>query len=177
MATSPGNGVYMKKMRKQLLVLLLLLGSFGAGAQEIRRWKLADMEAAIRNTTRPTIFNFWATFCKPCIEEIPHFQELQKKYAADGVELVLVSLDMPELYPQKLQAFMKKRKFTAPAAFLDESNADLFCPAVDASWSGAIPATLFVNHTRGYRFFIEEPLKKERLEAEIRKMVGKEVDG
>lgn len=142
-----------------------------AKAQDIPKWKLDALKAAIKNADRPTIFNFWATFCKPCVEEIPYFQQLVKKYDSAGVKLVLVSLDMIELYPEQIRSFAIKQKFTAPIIYLDETNADLFCPAVDESWSGAIPASLFINNKTGYRKFFEEQLSKEKLEKEILSMI------
>lgn len=116
----------MKKLSKYFFVFFLL-ASLHTKAQEIQKWKLNDLTSAIKNAQAPTIFNFWATFCKPCIEEIPYFQELVKKYEQKGVKLVLVSLDLPEAYP-KIKNFAAKRQFTAPIFFLDETNADLFCP-------------------------------------------------
>ena len=143
-----------------------------AQAQEIPKWKLADLQTAIKNADKPTIFNFWATFCKPCMEEMPYFLQLAKKYDSAGVRLILVSLDMREAYPSKIKAFATKRKIRAPIKFLDETNADLFCPAVDKSWSGAIPASLFINNKTGYRKFFEDALSKEKLEKEIRAMIA-----
>lgn len=141
-------------MKNKILLLILLLGfALNVHAQEIPKWKLADLEKAIANAEKPTIFNFWATFCKPCIEEIPYFQQIVKKYKSAGVQLILVSLDVPEAYPTKIKSFAKKLKFTAPVKFLDETNADLFCPVVDSAWSGAIPASLFINNKSGYRSF------------------------
>ena len=64
-----------------------------------------------------------------------------------------------------------KRKFTAPIKFLDETNADLFCPAVDENWSGAIPASLFINNKTGHRKFFEEQLTREQVDKEIRDMI------
>ena len=125
-------------------------------AQEIPKWKLTDLQAAMKNAEKPTIFNFWATFCKPCIEEMPYFQELVKKYDSVGVQLILVNLDVQQAYPSQIKKFATKQNITAPIVFLDETNADLFCPAVDPSWSGAIPASLFVNNKTCYRKFFEE---------------------
>ncbi|MGZ5286183.1 MAG: TlpA disulfide reductase family protein [Flavisolibacter sp.] len=156
-------------------MILVLAFCLMAGAQKpvIEKWKVEDLQAAIRNAESPTIFNFWATFCKPCIEEIPWFEQLVKKYENDGVKLVLVSLDFAESYPKKIADFAAKRKFTAPITFLDETNADVFCPAVDESWSGVLPATLFVNNATKYRSFHEEQIKKDKLEEEIRKLIRK----
>ena len=55
--------------------------------------------------------------------------------------------------------------------WLDETNADYFCPKVDAKWSGAIPATLFINNKTGYRKFIEEQISHDKLKLEIRALL------
>ena len=119
------------------------------------------------------VLNFWATFCKPCVEEIPHFIKTANKYKDRGLKLLLVSLDLPAQYPVKLKAFAKKHQFNAPLAWLDESNADYFCPKVNPKWSGAIPATLFINNKTGYRNFVEEQIPHEQLKIEIRAILKK----
>ncbi len=161
----------MKKVSKGLIVAVMILAAANVNAQEIKLWKLADLEAAMAKADKPTIFNFWASFCKPCIEEIPYFQQIAKKYDTAGVQLVLVSLDMKELYPKKIAAFAKKFKFTAPIVFLDENDADKFCPAVDKKWSGVIPASLFVNNKNGFKSFYEDQLSKTQFENEVKKML------
>ena len=160
----------------KLILTAILIFSFAftnANAQAIPKWKLDDLKVAISKADKPTIFNFWATFCKPCVAEIPYFQQLAKKYEKEGVQLVLISLDLSEAYPKQILSFAAKYKFTSPIKFLAETNADLFCPAVDESWSGAIPASLFVNNKTGYRKFFEEQLSKEKLEKEIQAMIKK----
>ena len=157
----------MKQINKIILLFVFAFSLTSANAQEIKKWKLQDLEAAIKNSDTPTIINFWATFCKPCIEELPYFQETAKRYNSAGVQLILVSLDLPQAYPKKISAFAIKNKIKAPIAFLDETNADLFCPKVDQNWSGAIPASLFVNNKTGYRKFFEDQLSKEQVEKEI----------
>jgi thiol-disulfide isomerase/thioredoxin len=161
----------MKTLYKIFFIAALVVSFNQAVAQEIPKWKLYDLEAAMKNAEKPTIFNFWATFCKPCIEELPYFQELVKKYDSAGVQLILVSLDLPEAYPARIKKFAVKQNITAPITFLDETDADLFCPAVDAKWSGAIPASLFVNNKTDYRKFFEDQLSKAHLEKEIMEMI------
>ena len=156
----------------KIFLALTLMFSVTTGAQTIQKWKIADLEAAIKNADKPTVFNFWATFCKPCLEELPYFQQLVKKYEKNGVKLVLVNLDLPSAYPKKIKDFSVKRKITAPIKFLDESDADVFCPKVDESWSGSIPATLFVNNKTGYRRFHEEQMSKAAFEQELRALIS-----
>lgn len=165
----------MKKLTKFFFFVVLLCGCLCSQAQTIPTWKLNDLQSAIADAKQPTIFNFWATFCKPCIAELPHFQAVANKYQEQGVKLVMVSLDLKEAYPKTVGSFVKRLKLTSPVVFLDESNADLFCPVVDSSWSGAIPASLFVNPKNSYRKFFEEEMSKEKLEAEIKRMLGKEL--
>jgi len=160
----------MKTIYRLLFVAISVVSLNAATAQNIPAWKLKDLQAAMQSD-KPTVLNFWATFCKPCIEEMPHFQEMAKKYKDKGVEVIFVNLDAKELYPQKLQAFLTKRKITGNITFLDETNADLFCPVVDEKWSGAIPATVFINNKKGYKKFFEEQMTKEQLEKEIKALI------
>jgi thiol-disulfide isomerase/thioredoxin len=162
----------MMKTINKIFIALLLLVATNAGAQSsIPKWKIADLEKAISTSDQPTVINFWATFCAPCVKEIPYFQQLVKKYDSAGVRLLLVSLDLPEDY-KKIAPFAQKRGFTAPIVFLDESNADMFCPKVDPKWSGALPASLFINNKTGYRSFYEDGLPKDKFEAELKKLIA-----
>ena len=162
----------MKKLFKSFIFLLLAFNTVNVTAQKISVWKSTDLDSFIKQTYKPTIINFWATFCKPCIEELPYFQQAAKKYDSAGLRLVLVSLDLKEAYPKKIQSFANKIKITSPLFFLDETNADIFCPIVDKSWSGAIPASLFINNKTGYRKFFEDQLSEKQLEEEIQKLLG-----
>lgn len=158
-------------MRKWVFIACSLLGTMISGAQEIKSIKAADLEKIIAESNTPLIINMWATWCKPCIEEIPYFLEEVKDHQKDSLTILLVSLDFKEDFPVEIAAFVKKRKFKAPIVWLDETNADYFCPKVDAKWSGAIPATLFINNKTGYRKFAEEQLSHEDLKKEIKALL------
>jgi len=149
----------------KILVLLLLIG-INTYAQEIKKMKIAELETYIRQSDHPLVVNFWATFCVPCVKEIPIFQEVVAKYKT--VELLLVSLDLPAYYPAKISSFAKEKKFTATIIWLNETNADYFCPRIDKKWSGAIPSTLFINNKTKYRRFFERELKEAEVEENVR---------
>ena len=161
------------KMIKSISILFLLLAGTCLKAQTIQKWKLKDLQSAIKNAKKPTVFNFWATYCVPCIKELPHFKDLADQYKNEGVTLILVSLDLPEAYPNKIQTFAKDHNMNSMIVFLDESDADLFCPIVDKSWSGAIPATLFINPHTHYHKFLEDEISKEKFKLELEAMLGK----
>ncbi len=163
----------LKIQLKQGLLFAGILFLFGTcSSQSISKWKITELEEYIKRSEQPVIVNFWATYCVPCIKEIPYFHEMVKKYENTGIKLMLVSLDFEESYPEKIKSFAIKRKFTAPIVWLDETNADYFCPRIDSSWSGVMPASLFVNNKTGYRHFIESEMTKEELESEILKMTS-----
>ncbi len=155
------------------IACLLLLGSLAGRGQEIRKIQITDLEQVISDSKTPLIVNFWATFCVPCIEEIPYFQSQVKAHEKEKVQLLLVSLDLPEKFPAGIRSFAVKRKITAPIVWLNETNADYFCPRIDEKWSGAIPASLFVNNATGYRQFYEEQLTEAELKEAIRAMLVK----
>ncbi len=160
----------------QLGILLFVFMTFfsckQASSQDIPTWKINDLEGFIKEANQPVVINFWATYCVPCIKEIPYFQEVVKQYKDKGVKLLLVSLDFKESYPDKISVFADKRKFNSPIVWLDETNADYFCPKIDKAWSGVIPATLFINNKKGHRSFFEEEMTKDKFESELKKILN-----
>ena len=143
-----------------------------AFSQTIRKVKVTEVEEYVKNSDHPIVLNCWATWCAPCIEEIPYFMETVKKYSDQKVELLLVSLDFASSYPTKIQEQIKKKKFDATFLWLNETNADYFCPRIDPKWDGTLPSTLFVNPKTGYRQFFGRPLTDRQIELEVKKLVG-----
>ena len=79
-----------------------------------------------------------------------------------------MSLDLPTFYPARIAAFAKKNNYNTNIVWLNETNADIFCPMIDKKWSGAIPSTIIVNNKTGYRKFIEDQIKPADFEASIK---------
>lgn len=168
----PGAGGIDVQLRKLIFISLFFVSCAHSESQPIEKWKVTDLEEYIAESDGPVIVNFWATYCVPCIKEIPYFQEVVKKHQDDGVKLLLVSLDFREAFPDKISTFANKRKFTSPIVWLDETNADYFCPKIDSQWSGVMPATLFINNKKGHRSFFEEEMSEAKFEAELKKMLN-----
>ena len=156
-------------MIKRFAIFIIAL-SFAtiSKSQNIPKMKMADVVRSFSNTSDTVyVVNFWATFCKPCVGEIPGFIKMANKYAGQKVKLLLVSLDLPDYYPAKIRSFVKKNHFNTNIAWLSETNADIFCPMVDQKWSGAIPATIIVNGKTGYKKFFEDEMNTEQFEKEL----------
>ena len=153
-------------------IFLFLLGRPPAPGPVVQKMKITDLESYIAGSDHPLIVNFWATFCAPCNKEIPYFQSTVERYAGDRVELVLVSLDLPDCYPQRIASFVEKSGYKARFVWLNETDADYFCPKVDARWSGGIPSSLFINNKTHYRRFFDRQLTEPQVEVEIKKMLN-----
>ena len=141
-------------------------------APAIQKIKITDLESYIATSDHPLIINFWATFCEPCVKEIPYFQSAVARYKDQRVELVLVSLDLPDYYPDRIASFAQKRDFKARILWLNETNADYFCPKVDPRWTGGIPCSLFINNNTHYRRFFDRQLTEGQVEPEIKTMIA-----
>ena len=157
-------------MRVLFIFCTLLFTTLAFG--QVKKVKITDVEAYIQNSTHPLLVSFWATWCAPCVEEIPYFIETVKKYKADSVELVLVSLDFPNAFPIQVNRFVKQKKYDATLFWLSDTNADYFTPKIDSTWDGAIPVTLFVNNKTGYRKFFHRALTDRQVELETAKLTG-----
>ncbi|MEX0287586.1 MAG: TlpA family protein disulfide reductase [Flavobacteriaceae bacterium] len=110
------------------------------------------------------VINFWATWCAPCIKELPYFERVGQEQAGT-VEVTLVSLDMPGMWKKQLLPFIEKKKLQSTVVVLDDPKQNIWIPQIDDNWSGAIPATLI--YTKNQRRFYEKPFTYEELVAEI----------
>lgn len=164
--------------------LVFLLSGFMASAQtfkhevpvalKIYEWESVQVRSYDFNSFAPYlnrndqftyVINFWATWCLPCIKELPHFESLNQKYKDKNVKVILVSLDMPKKVESSLISFIKKKKLQSEVIHLDDPDANAWIEKVDKNWSGAIPATVIYNATT--RKFYERSFTFEELENEL----------
>ena len=111
------------------------------------------------------VVNFWATWCAPCVKELPYFEELEAEFKDQNIDVLLVSLDFPNKKDTKLLPFLKKKNIKSKVVLLDDANEDVWIQAIDDSWSGALPATLFYNKKN--RKFFEQSVTRETLHKEL----------
>lgn len=150
--------------------LMVLLAFSVASAQEVEVIKYPQLEKLIKQKDKKVkVINFWATWCAPCIKELPHFEALQKAYPTEELEVFLISFDDVEKLDSKVKPFIRKRKINSTVKLLDETDYNAFIDKVDPRWSGAIPATLIIA-ANGKRKFVEGELTREELDKLIQEI-------
>lgn len=140
---------------KLLLLALLLFSSGFIFAQKITVVDFDQLQPrlSIENDTT-YIVNFWATWCLPCVKEMPAFQQLHDEYSNERVGVLLVSLDFVKHIDSRLIPFIEKHKLTPEVIVLNDPDANAWIDKVSPDWSGALPATLIFN--RNFRGFYEQ---------------------
>lgn len=137
-------------------------------ADDLLRWK---------NTANDTVYviNFWATWCAPCVAELPAFEQLHREYAGKKVKVILVSNDFKKHVDTKVKPFLEKKQLQSEVVFMDEPTPNTWITRVNADWSGAIPATLIVAKGRGVELFFEKQLSYKQLRRAVRSALRKKV--
>ena len=144
---------------KRFFILLVFFISKISFSQIISVVKIADLQKRINVESDTTyIVNFWATWCAPCVKELPDFDSIQIAYKDKNVKVLLVTLDFLEDLENKVIPFVKRKNVTSEVMLLDEVNGNYFIPKISNDWTGAIPATLILNKKKDKRFFFENKL-------------------
>lgn len=135
-----------------------------ANGQEAELIKLDQLKNLIESKSEHIkVINFWATWCAPCIKEIPLFEKLGQERA--DVKVILVSMDLDlDPDPEKVHKFIARKKLQSRVLILDAVSPNLWIDQIEKEWSGALPATLIVNGKTGQRKFVEEELHEGELE-------------
>ena len=91
----------------------------------------------------PMLVNLWATWCGPCVAELPELVEMNRMYRGRGFRLATISLDEPGKKDEAL-AMLEKHHVAALNYHLTLDNRDAFAEALDKEWPGPVPYTMLI---------------------------------
>lgn len=142
-------------------LLVILISSGSLEAQQIQSYSFQSLDEKIQQESRQqtVLVNFWATWCKPCIKELPYFESLSEDQEVNNLKVLLVSLDMEKARAVK---YAEKNQLQSEVLYLDEVDFNAWIGKISPEWSGAIPATLMVSPA-GKRAFYEGSFTRDEL--------------
>ena len=131
---------------------------------------LRDLQnRTMKNNDTLYVVNFWATWCKPCVHEMPYFEAAAEKFKTEKVKFVFVSMNSPKEVGQ-VKTFINQNQVKSDVLLLNAGNPNIWIDAIDSSWSGAIPATIMYKHGKTALFY-EGEFTQHQLDSVIQKQI------
>lgn len=158
------------KTKNNIVLLALFIGSFAFAQKTPSVYKIEDLLKRIHNASDTVyVVNFWATWCKPCVQELPDFEKLGQETVNTKTKVLLVSMDFKENLKDKVEPFLKKNNYRTECVLLDEIDGNSFINKLNPKWSGAIPATYITKQNKKQEEFVEKKLHYEELKTILEK--------
>jgi thiol-disulfide isomerase/thioredoxin len=155
----------MKKTALFLMTILLCINALSQSNKiEVKDYNGLKPYLSNRSDT-VFVVNFWATWCKPCVDELPMFVKVSREKQHEKVKFIFVSLDFRKQLESRLQPFVDANLNDQTVILLNDLNANDWIEQIDTQWSGAIPATLFYKNNQ--RTFHEGSLTEDELLKQI----------
>ncbi len=156
----------MKQFLIPLVVCIMLTAGGTSSGQVLKAVNYDELKSVVeKNDDVLYVVNFWATWCLPCVAELPGFMEVNAQFGSNPkFKMILVSLDHVKGLETTVKSFLAKKQITVDVYLLnDNKRMNVWIPAIDPGWSGAIPATVFYKNGRKL-YFIEDQINKSTLE-------------
>jgi len=165
------KAIFLKPILGLNLLLLFVFSAFHSQATEIEILSYAEFEKRIKSDKEGTVvYNFWATWCKPCVEELPFFDSIAAKYKNEKLKVLLVSIDFESALNKRVLPFIANKNVQSEVLIFDDPAQHKWIPKIDKNWSGAIPATYIYKGKRSA--FYEKSFTQQELENVVKPFIN-----
>lgn len=156
-------------MHTALLFIALFTGNLVSGQEVIDKDFNSFYKEEITESKGIVIVNFWATWCKPCITELPYFEQINAEMKSEKFSVCLVNLDFNSKYKTSAVEFVRNRNIKSKVIHLNDTDPNKWINRIDSNWTGAIPATIIYENGKKI-FFHEGEITYDELKSEINKL-------
>ena len=150
-------------LRSLAVMAVLAVFLMNQSQAQVREIQFEDLQSYFHKSNDTLyVINFWATWCKPCVKELPYFERIHDNFSNRKVAVLLVSLDFSSNLNAKVRPFVKERNFKSQVMFLHQPRGHEWMNKVSDKWSGAIPATYFIKNNGSQSAFYEKAFDNYR---------------
>lgn len=149
------------------LVVFLVVGLASAD-DAVQQISPEDLESILANERgNIVILNLWATWCAPCLVEIPDLQKVEADLEDSNVTLIGLSVDEPTFNTDQI-AKMRDRRFPGFRTYArDNRDTDYLVSVVDPAWNEVVPTTYIIDRTGSVQSRIQGKKSFEEFKAAV----------
>ncbi|WP_199141895.1 TlpA disulfide reductase family protein, partial [Pedobacter sp. ASV12] len=105
------------------LLAIIFFFAIAAAHAQVKLLSLNELEQRMAQGKDTTyVVNFWATWCGPCVEELPNFEKLQQQHQNQPLKVLLVSLDFKSKLQKEVVPFVQKNKIKSEVYVIKEPD-------------------------------------------------------
>ena len=147
------------------ILIVFFIGLSVMQGQSLKEYaKIDDFYSRISNESDTTyVVNFWATWCAPCVKELPHFFKVEKEMKDRPYRFIFLSLDFKKEIEKRVIPFIRKNNITSEMGILTDTDANHYINFIHQEWDGAIPATMIYHKKQKRKFTQDEFSDAEEL--------------